>query len=107
MRLARAFLLQTHAMLILDEATNSLDLENEAAILRAVRARGTALTTLLISHRPSAVAAADRVYVLKAGRCARVAFGVKPGALPKSGLPVRPERAKKVPNDIKRQSASP
>ncbi len=65
--LARAFLLKP-TLLILDEATNSLDLENEAAILRAVRAHGTALTTLLISHRPSAVAAADRVYVLQDGQ---------------------------------------
>ena len=63
--LARAFLLRP-ALLILDEATNSLDLENEAAILRTVRAAG--MTTLLISHRPSAVAAADRVYVLEDGR---------------------------------------
>ena len=67
--LARAFLLKP-ALLILDEATNSLDLENEAAILRTVREAG--MTTLLISHRPSAVAAADRVFLMEDG-------GVVPG----------------------------
>ncbi len=62
--LARAFLLKP-SLLILDEATNSLDLDNEAAILRTVRAAG--MTTLLISHRPSAVAGADRVFLLVGG----------------------------------------
>jgi ATP-binding cassette subfamily C protein len=65
--LARAMLLKP-ALLILDEATNSLDLENEENILRSVQARGHAVTTLLISHRPSAVRFADRVFVLEAGK---------------------------------------
>jgi len=63
--LARALLLRP-ALLILDEATNSLDLENEENILGVVK--GLGVTTLLISHRPSAVAVADRVYVLERGR---------------------------------------
>ena len=63
--LARALLLQP-SLLILDEATNSLDLENEDGILRVVR--GLGVTTILISHRPSAVAVADRVFVLENGR---------------------------------------
>jgi ATP-binding cassette subfamily C protein len=63
--LARALLLQP-ALLILDEATNSLDSENEENILKAVRALG--VTTLLISHRPSALRFADHVYQLEAGR---------------------------------------
>ena len=65
--LARAFLLKP-ALLILDEATNSLDLENEARILETVGAQGGRVTTLLISHRPSAVQVADRVYVLAEGK---------------------------------------
>ena len=60
--LARAFLLQP-ALLILDEATNSLDLENEESVLRAV----AGMTVLLISHRPSALRKADRIYVLADG----------------------------------------
>ena len=63
--LARALLLKP-SVLILDEATNSLDLENEESILRVVK--GLGVTTILISHRPSAVAVADRVYVLERGR---------------------------------------
>ena len=63
--LARALLLRP-SLLILDEATNSLDLENEESILRVVK--GLGVTTILISHRPSAVAVADRVFVLEKGR---------------------------------------
>jgi len=63
--LARALLLKP-SVLILDEATNSLDLENEESILRVVKRLG--VTTILISHRPSAVAVADRVFVLEKGR---------------------------------------
>ena len=63
--LARALLLKP-SLLILDEATNSLDLENEESILRVVK--GLGVTTILISHRPSAVAVADRVFVLEKGR---------------------------------------
>lgn len=63
--LARALLLKP-GLLILDEATNSLDLENEESILRVVK--GLGVTTILISHRPSAVAVADRVFVLEKGR---------------------------------------
>ncbi len=65
--LARALLLRPE-LLILDEATNSLDLENEANILRTVRENGRGVTTLLISHRPSAVEIADVVYFLEDGR---------------------------------------
>ncbi len=70
--LARALLLKP-ALLILDEATNSLDLENEENILRTVAetTTGRRMTTLLISHRPSAVRFAARVYVLSEGRVAR------------------------------------
>ena len=65
--LARALLLEP-SLLIMDEATNSLDLENEENILAVVRAMGAQVTTILISHRPSAVRMADRVYVLEHGR---------------------------------------
>jgi ATP-binding cassette, subfamily C, bacterial len=68
--LARAFLLEPQ-LLILDEATNSLDLENEENILRTVRENKRRITTLLISHRPSAVSAADKIYLLESGRIKR------------------------------------
>lgn len=68
--LARALLLKP-SLLILDEATNSLDLENEEHILNilgTLRQGERPITTLLISHRPSALRVADRVYVLESGR---------------------------------------
>ncbi len=64
--LARALLLKP-ALLILDEATSSLDGENEEAILRTVAGLQGSVTTLLISHRPSAMRFADAVYMLEAG----------------------------------------
>ncbi len=63
--LARAFLLEP-SLLILDEATNALDGENEEGVLRAVRDAGVAV--LLVSHRGSALRGADVVYVLGEGR---------------------------------------
>jgi ATP-binding cassette subfamily C protein len=76
--LARA-LLRRPALLILDEATNALDVENEARILDAIREAiaqskaggGGTLTVLMIAHRASAIRRADRVYELEAGRIAR------------------------------------
>jgi ATP-binding cassette subfamily C protein len=65
--LARALLIKP-SLLILDEATNSLDLDNEESILRAVATSSRSMTTLLISHRPSALMAAETIYFLENGR---------------------------------------
>ena len=72
--LARA-LLRRPALLILDEATNALDVENEARVLDAIRkaiadSRGE-LTVLMIAHRASAIQRADCVFELDGGRVAR------------------------------------
>jgi ATP-binding cassette, subfamily C, bacterial len=67
--LARA-LLRKPALLILDEATSSLDLENEKRILDAIeRLRGRA-TVLMIAHRVSAIQRAEMIYILENGRVA-------------------------------------
>jgi ATP-binding cassette, subfamily C, bacterial len=64
--LARA-LLRRPRMLILDEATNSLDAHNEQRILDAIeRLRGD-LTIVMIAHRIAAVRRADRIYVVEGG----------------------------------------
>jgi ATP-binding cassette subfamily B protein len=64
---ARAFLADP-AVLILDEATSSLDVPTERAVQRALRTVLRARTALIIAHRLSTVEIADRVLVLDAGR---------------------------------------
>ena len=65
--LARA-LLRKPGLLILDEATSSLDPENEKRILNAIGGLRGRTTILLIAHRISAIQCADMVYVLEQGR---------------------------------------
>jgi ATP-binding cassette, subfamily C, bacterial len=65
--LARA-LLRKPSLLILDEATNSLDLENEQRILDAIEQLKQHTTILMIAHRASAIRRADMIYVIEQGR---------------------------------------
>ena len=65
--LARAFL-RKPSMLILDEATNSLDSENEGRVLDAIESRRGELTVVLIAHRLSTIRWADLIYVVEGGR---------------------------------------
>jgi ATP-binding cassette subfamily B protein len=64
---ARAFLADP-AVLILDEATSSLDVPSERQVQRALRTILAARTALIIAHRLSTVEIADRVVVLDQGR---------------------------------------
>ena len=64
---ARAFLADP-AVLILDEATSSLDVPTERAVQRALRTVLAERTALIIAHRLSTVEIADRVLVLADGR---------------------------------------
>jgi ATP-binding cassette, subfamily B, bacterial len=61
-------LLKDPRILILDEATSSLDYENEAAIQRALEVVMRGRTSLVIAHRLSTVLAADVIFVVDAGR---------------------------------------
>ena len=63
---ARAFLADP-AVLILDEATSSLDVPSERLVQRALRTILVDRTALIIAHRLSTVEIADRVLVLDAG----------------------------------------
>lgn len=64
--IARA-LVHKPQLLILDEATASLDPESEAAICATVQRLRGEMTILAISHQPAMLAAADRVYRLEGG----------------------------------------
>jgi len=55
-------------VLILDEATSSLDADTEEGIIEAVRALHGAKTIVIVSHRPSTVGHCDRLYRLERGR---------------------------------------
>jgi subfamily B ATP-binding cassette protein MsbA len=65
--IARA-LLKDSPILILDEATSSLDSESEAEVQQALHNLMEGRTTLVIAHRLSTVRRADRIVVLDAGR---------------------------------------
>ena len=65
--LARA-LLRRPDLLVLDEATSSLDTENERAIRTALTGLHGRTTMLVIAHRLSTVSNADTIVVLDADR---------------------------------------
>ncbi len=68
-RLAIArLLLKDPAVVVLDEATSSLDAENEAAIQEALSVALQNRTALVIAHRLSTVKSADNIVVLDEGR---------------------------------------
>ena len=69
--IARAILADPQ-ILILDEATSSLDAESEALVQEALTALMKDRTTLVIAHRLSTVREADRIVVLHEGRVAEV-----------------------------------
>jgi len=70
--LARA-LLMTPDLLVLDEATNALDNKTERAVIQALRGLAGRMTILVVAHRRSAMALAERVARLEAGRLVAVA----------------------------------
>ena len=65
--LARAFL-RDAPVLVLDEATTSVDLEAEALIQETVANLMGGRTTLIIAHRLSSLHHADRIVILEEGR---------------------------------------
>lgn len=67
--IARAFL-KDAPIILLDEATSSLDVENETAVQTAISKLIKDKTVLVIAHRMRTVAAADKIIVLSDGKVA-------------------------------------
>ena len=65
--LARAILKQPK-LLILDEATSSLDSESEKLIQDYIRGIRGSLTILVVAHRMSTIQSADKIAVLEDGQ---------------------------------------
>jgi ABC-type multidrug transport system fused ATPase/permease subunit len=65
--IARALLARPR-LLILDEATSSLDSESEAMIQDGLAALRRSCTTFVIAHRLSTIRSADQILVLEGGR---------------------------------------
>jgi ATP-binding cassette subfamily B protein len=84
-------LLKNPRVLILDEATSSLDTENEGLIQAALVPLMRGRTSLVVAHRLSTIIAADRIFVVEQGRV--VESGTHKELLAEGGLYARLYRA--------------
>ncbi len=74
--------------MLLDEATASLDVENETKVQGALSRLLAGKTVLVIAHRMRTVEAADKIVVLADGR---VAEEGSPGGADGAGRPLPPD----------------
>jgi subfamily B ATP-binding cassette protein MsbA len=69
--LARA-MLRDPAILILDEATSAVDIQDELLIRKAIEDFARSRTTFLISHSLASIQVADRIVLMDGGRIAAI-----------------------------------
>ena len=81
--IARAFL-KDAPLILLDEATSALDTESERAVQEALKTLCAGRTTLVIAHRLSTVASAERICVIEGGHVAE--FGRQDELLGRNGV---------------------
>jgi len=74
---------------VLDEPNSNLDAAGDEALSRAITTLREAGSTVVVVHRPSAIAAINKVLVLHGGRVAE--FGAKQDVLQKSVRPTVPD----------------
>ncbi|MEO0985312.1 MAG: ABC transporter ATP-binding protein [Cyanobacteria bacterium J06639_14] len=84
--IARA-ILKDAPIVLLDEATASIDPENERLIQQAIQALSAQKTLIVIAHRLTTIAAADQILVLDQGRV--VQQGQHPTLIEQGGLYAR------------------
>jgi ATP-binding cassette subfamily B protein len=90
--IARA-ILSAAPIVVLDEATASLDPDSESAVQTALAELATGKTVLVIAHRLHTIAGADQILVLDAGQV--VERGVHEDLLARGGLYARLWRAQR------------
>ena len=81
--IARA-MLKNSSIILLDEATSSLDSETEAKIQEALKVLTKNKTTIVIAHRLSTILNSNNIYVIDAGKV--VASGTHDNLIKKSDL---------------------
>ena len=69
--LARAFL-KGSELILLDEPTSNVDSINEGIILKALKEQKSKKSIILVSHRESTMAIADRIYRVADGKMQEV-----------------------------------
>jgi ATP-binding cassette subfamily B protein len=77
-------ILKDPRILVLDEATSSLDSESEALIQEALKRVMAKRTSIVIAHRLSTILAADQILVIDRGQV--VERGTHPELMAKKGL---------------------